>query len=130
MTIAELLKELGENKKASAEVYKTYKAMKDDEELLKAELMDKLHEVSLKSAKGSAFTASIVPRVSIIVKHEQSVLEWLKEAPDIEADAYIGLKTTAFKQFAEGLLKKTGELIDGTDVVTNESISIKANKEK
>lgn len=128
MTIAELLKELGENKKQSNEVYKTYKALRADEDLLKTELMVQLRDAGLKTAKGQDFTASIAEKPTIIVKHEQSVLEWLKNTPDIESDLYIGVKAQAFNTLATAMLKNTGELIDGTELETRESLSIRRNK--
>ena len=39
---------------------------------------------------------------------------------------YVGLKATPFKSFAMTYMK-TGEVIDGTDYVINESLMIKEN---
>jgi|ERR1022692_3169101 hypothetical protein len=128
MNLAELLEKLGQNKKQAAEFYGKYKELREQEDALKFELTDKLHEMDLKTAKGNTFTASIAERPTIIIEHEQSVLDWLKQAPEIEEDAYIGLKRTEFQSFAKGLLKRTGELIDGTDVIITEYLNIRENK--
>lgn len=128
MSISELIAKLGENKKQAANLYKSYKQLKEVEEVLKDELMLRLRENGLKSAKGEEYSASISERSDVVVTHEQSVIDWLRETPDVEEDAYIGLKTTNFKQFARQILKDTGEIIPGTDVVSADSISIKENK--
>src|SRR5690606_29290920 len=101
---------------------------KEKEEQAKAQLMAMLTDTGLKSAKGEKYSASISSRSDVVVTHEQSVIEWLKTTPDVEADAYIGLKVTPFKTLAKEILKTTGEVITGTDLTTIESISIKENK--
>jgi len=128
MDVAELIEELGAIKTASNTVYKTYKELKETEDKLKVELFAKLHDTGLKSAKGNTYTASIAEKPGVIVTHEKSVLDWLKESPDVEADAYIGLKVTPFKTFALQVMKTTGEVIPGTELQTTESLSIRANK--
>jgi hypothetical protein len=130
MDIADLIKRLGTQTAMTRELYKKYKASKDTEEAMRYELMDALTNSGMRSAKTEEFTASIAKRPSVVVTHEQSVLEWLKEAPDIETDQYIGLRTANFKALAMSLLKGTGEVIPGTEVVENESITIKANKKE
>ena len=127
-TVSELIGHIGQNKKRQAEAYREYKDLKEIEEVWKNELMRKLQEVGLKSAKGEKYSASISSRTDIVVTHEQSVLDWIKETPNIEADAYIGLKKTEFKTLAKTLLKDTGEVVPGTELTTIESITVKENK--
>lgn len=128
MDIANLISSLGELKKAQAEAYKTYKGMKEAEDSLKAQLIEQLQVVGLKSAKGDKYSVSISSRSDVVVTHEQSVIEWLKTSPDVETDAYIGLKMTPFKVLAKQVLKDTGEIVPGTNLKTIESISVKENK--
>lgn len=128
MTISELIEQLGVNKTLANETYTAYKKLKDAEEALKMQLHSKLLETGLKSAKGDKYTASITEKPSIVINHEQSILDWLKESPDVEVDAYIGLKATPFKSLAMQVLKETGEVIPGTELQTTESLSIRANK--
>ncbi len=128
MTVSDLVNELGKLSSQNKQLYKTYKEQKENEDSLRAELVAKLEETGLKSAKTNDFMASIAQRTDIRVTHEQSVLDWLKEAPDIETDQYIGLKTTNFKVLAKEVRKQTGEIIPGTEVVLSESLSIKGVK--
>lgn len=128
ISISELIEQLGLNKTLANETYVAYKKLKEAEEDLKAMLFHKLQETGLKSAKGDKYTASISEKPSIVINHEQSILDWLKESPNVEADAYIGLKATPFKSLAMQVLKETGEVIPGTELQTVESLSIRTNK--
>lgn len=128
MTLSELLQELGETKTEANAYYTAYKNMKGKEEELKTLLMAKLDEAGLKSAKGDKYSVSKVTKHDVVVTHEQSVLDWLKESPDVEEDAYIGLKTTQFKTLARQMLKDTGELAPGTETTISEVLTIKENK--
>lgn len=128
LTLAEILKTLGETKVNANEAYKTYKVYKEVEDNLKAELMFKLKDTGLKSAKGDAFTASITEKPTVVVKSEIDVIEWLKNNPEIESDFYIGLKKAEFGLMANAQLKDTGEVPNGCDVEVRESLAIRANK--
>lgn len=128
MSVTELIDEVGRANKEARALYKLYKELKDKEDVLRVELVEKLHKTGLKSAKTDMFNASISERSDIVVTHEQSVLDWLKETPDIETDQYIGLKTTNFKTLARALRKDTGEIVPGTEVVTSETLTIKGVK--
>lgn len=128
MSLSELVAALGEARTASSNAYEGYKELKGNEDQLRYELELKLHEMGLKSAKGEDFTASVVEKPTVVVKHEQSVIDWLKNTPDIESDRYIGLKTTEFQSLAKSMLKGTGEVIPGTEVEVRESLAIRANK--
>lgn len=128
MTISEILEKLGDNKKQANDLYKQYKELKEDEESLKTELSEMLDMMGLKSAKGEHYTASISDKPDIQITHEQSVINWLNETPNVEADAYIGLKKTEFKGLALQILKETGEIVPGTELLTKEVLSIRSNK--
>jgi hypothetical protein len=127
-TINQLIDKLGELGKQSAYYYGEYKKTEETKAAVKAELIQTLQAMDLRSAKTETFTASIASKPSIQVTHEQSVIDWLNETPEIETDAYIGLKKTEFKSLAMTLLKQTGEQIPGTELVTTESISVRRNK--
>ncbi len=128
MSIADIIEKLGQNKKQANELYKSYKLMKQEEEVLKADLLATLDAMGLKSAKGEHYQATITDRPDIQITHEQSVIEWLKETPNVESDAYIGLKKTEFKGLALQILKDTGEIVPGTELSTKEILSVRSNK--
>lgn len=128
MTTKDLLEELGSVKKQANKLYKEYKNLLVIEAGLKQELILNLQEIGLKSIKGEKYSASISSRPNITVQSETAVIEWLKEAPNIEADAYIGLKVTPLKGLALQILKETGEVVPGTEYSSTESLTIKENK--
>lgn len=126
--LSRLITELGTARAAASGAYEHYKELKGIEDQLRYELEAELHNVGLKTAKGSDFTASLMETPRVVVKHEPSVIEWLRNKPDIEPDRYIGIKATEFQTFARTYLKGTGEIIPGTNVEIRESLSIRANK--
>lgn len=128
MSISELIDHLGTLKNAGNEVYKTYKDFKQKEEEAKVQLKAMLEEAGMKSAKTDTYLASIGTRSDMEITNEQDVISWIKHEPNIEDDAYIGLKVTNAKILARDWFKKTGEIITGTEPVTKESISIRSNK--
>lgn len=129
-SLSELVAALGEARTASSNAYEAYKELKGIEDQLRFELEATLHNEGLKSAKGQDFTASLIETPRIVIRHEQSVIEYLRSTPDIEADRYIGVKSTEFQSLAKSLLKGTGEIIPGTKVEVRESISIRSNSKK
>lgn len=126
--ISELLNELGQVKTTANNHYKEYKALKEQEDGLKFKISETLKEMGLKTAKGDKYQVSLSEKHDIKVTSESNVLFWLKESPDVEADAYIGLKTTAFKNLANQMLKDTGEMVPGTELTMNEIVSVRANR--
>lgn len=126
--LSRLITELGVARQATSNAYEAYKELKSFEDQLRYELENELHTVGLKTAKGNDFTASLMETPRVIIKHEGSVINWLRNKPDIETDRYIGLKATEFQTFARTYLKGTGEIIPGTDIEIRESLSIRANK--
>lgn len=128
MNVSELLNKLGKNKRESAELYKAYKELKDEEDSLKELLTIQLKEAGLKSAKGEDFTASITETPTVVIKDEPAVLEWLQNTPNVESDFYIGVKKPEFNTLAKQMLKDTGELANGTEVEVRESLAIRSNK--
>ena len=126
-SIAYLVEMLGVQREASNAAYNGYKVIKETEDQIRFQLEMKLRDMELKSAKGADYTVSIASKPTIIVTREVDVIEWLKNTPDVESDFYIGLKATEFKSLAQSLLKNTGELVPGTEVVIKESLSIRSN---
>lgn len=127
--LSDLLNSLGLARRqmvAAKKVYDDYRGVVDE---LKTALSEELQLIGLKSAKGVDFTASMVERPTVIVTHEPSAIDWLKHAPDIEFDHYVGLKSREFQGLALSILKNTGEMIDGTQVMPTQYLSIKENKE-
>jgi hypothetical protein len=129
MSLSELVAALGESRAASTNAYEAYKEKKGIEDQLRYELELKLKEQGLKSAKGTDFQATITETPRIVIKNETSVIEWLRNTPDVEPDRYIGVKTTEFQTLAKSMLKGTGEVIPGTEVEVRESLAIRANKQ-
>lgn len=128
MDLSEVINQYGQAKKQANQIYTEYKKQMILVESLRFQLQEKLNDVGLRSAKSADFGVSIVSKPIINVTNEQSVVEWLKTTPNIEYDQYIGLKLTPFKSMALEYLKQTGEVINGTEFETKETISIKANK--
>lgn len=126
-TLSELIKSLGEARNAARNTYERYKELKGIEDQIRYQLELELKVSGLKTAKGHDFTASIVERPTVVVRNETEVMEWLREAPEVEADQYIGLKKTEFNTLANSVLKGTGEVIPGTEIEVRESLAIKAN---
>lgn len=129
MTVSEMVTALGELSSASKDLYKQYKEVREKEDILRTELVIKLKESGLMSAKTDSYTASLAKKPSITVTHEKEVLTWLKKSK-LETDQYIGLKTTNFKVLAMSMLKGTGEIVPGTEIVEVESLSVRSNKKK
>lgn len=128
MQISELIEAIGINKKRQSEAYKNYKELKEIEDIWKLELAAMLEEAGAKSFKGEKYSAIVSSKSDIVVTNESEVIEWLKNDPNVEEDVYIGLRLTAFKPLANEVLKKTGEIIPGTDRIIKDSLSIKENK--
>ena len=123
-----MINALGELSQAARSAYDAWQEIKQQQDALKADLMQMLQSSDMRSAKTAKYTASISSRPNIVVVNEQKVINWLKEAPGVEADHYLGLKKAEFKSLASSLLKETGEVIDGTDLERTESISVRSNK--
>ena len=124
----ELIEQLGELSTNNKALYKAYKESKDIEDELREALTLSLQSDKLKSAKTEKYLVTIAQRPAIQIDSETDVLDWIKANPKYEADMYIGLKATPFKSFAMKYMKETGEVINGTDYVVNESLMIKENK--
>ncbi len=128
MSLSDLVAALGEARLATTNCYEAYKEVKGIEDNLRYELEQQLKAEGLKSVKGANFSAVITETPCVVVKHESSVIDWLRNTPDVEADQYIGLKATEFQNLAKTMLKGTGEVIPGTEVEVRESLAIRANK--
>lgn len=121
----DLLDNLSELMEQTKVYYETYKQAKEREDKARQDLKEYMQSTGLLSAKTKTVTASIASKPTIEIKHEQSVLEWLRNSPDIEEGMYIGLKATPFKSMALAKMKATGETIDGTEVVMQEVLNIR-----
>ena len=129
MSVADLINAIGENKKIANDLYGQYKTYKDEEATLKNVLGDKLASLGLKSAKGSDYTASIAESPTLVIKDEAQVIAWIKDKLPNEVDYYIGIKKTEFNSLAKTVAKEA-KTIDGTELVINESLAIRANKKE
>lgn len=128
MELAELINEYGELKRKANKMYAEYKNMQVHISELSGLLQAKLDSVGLKSAKSDKYGISVSHRTNVVVTNEHAVIEWLKNTPNVEYDFYIGLKTAPFKTLANQVLKETGEIIDGTELESKQSLTVKANK--
>ena len=123
-----LIDQYGRQKAEANKMYADYKNFLVEVEHTRKLLQAELESSGLRSAKSKDYSVSTVTRPVIEITNEQQAINWLKDMPNIEYDLYIGLKTTSFKKLALELLKQTGEVIEGTEYSTNESITVKDNK--
>lgn len=130
MSLSELVAALGEARVAASNLYQTYKEAKGIEDQLRYQLEEQLKVSGLKSVKGADFQAVITETPRVVIKHEQSVIDWLRNTPDVETDRYVGVKASEFQSLAKAMLKDTGEMIPGTEVEVRETLAIRANKQK
>ena len=130
MIVNELIELLGALKKEANNLYYQYKEKQAAITGIQNDLRSELDSLGLRSAKSLNFGVSIVTKPNIQVLHEPSVIEWLNNTPNIESDAYIGLKLTNFKPLALEILKQTGEIIPGTELSQSESLTIRSNERK
>lgn len=128
MNVNELLDLIGNERQRLNAMYSEYKDGMVKLAELKQQLQDTLVQNGLKSAKNEHFGVSLVQKPKVDVLSEQAVREWLENAPNIESDAYIGLKLTPFKQLATQWYKDTGEMIDGVEYSSEETLTIRNNK--
>lgn len=130
MPLSEIITALGDARKAASNAYMRYKELKDIEDQLRYELELELRFQHLKSVKGADYSAVLTETPRIVIKQEHEVMAWLQEAPDIETDRYVGVKSAEFQTLAKSLLKGTGEIIPGTTVEVRETLAIRAIKPK
>lgn len=128
MKVNDLIELIGSKRQHLNAMYSEYKDGMVELAELKQQLHEQLIESGLKSAKTDNYGVSIVQKPKIDVRSEQAVKEWLENAPNVESDAYIGLKLTPFKKLATTWFKDTGEMIDGVEYSSEESLTIKSNK--
>lgn len=129
-TLSKLVTALGKARIKRVIAYEKYTELRNNEALIRTELYAELQTVGLLSAKGEDYTASIVQKPTIVIRHEQTVMNWLRETPNIESDLYIGIKQDAFKGLAQSVLKTTGEIIPGAELEMRENLSIRSNIKK
>lgn len=109
--------------------YNVYKAGKDLEDELRRQIQEELHANKLQQIKTDNTTISLTERSSLQIMNEAMVIEWLNSEPNVEADAYIGVKRANLETLAKQMLKETGEIIPGTDTQVTETLSIRTKKE-
>lgn len=130
MNLPDLMNKLAQARKASQDAYEAYRMHKTIEDGVRDELEAKLRSEGLKSAKNDDYIVSIATRPIIQIRSESMVIDWLRRQPDIEPDLYIGVKKTQFDTLARMALKATGEIVPGTEIETNEYLSIKQVKKE
>lgn len=108
--------------------YAVYKAGKDLEDELRHQIQEELHANQLKQIKTDDTTISLSERSSLQIMNESMVIDWLRNEPNVEVDAYIGVKRANLETLAKQMLKETGEIIPGTDTQYNEVLSIRTKK--
>jgi len=130
MNIPDMMASLVSARHNTKMAYDVYKLCKEEEEAVRDNLMVKLAQSGLKSAKDAetGTMASIATRESIKVIDESKVLRWIKENPVLELKPYVGLNKLAFTPVAKQWLKETGEIIPGTELDEVDYISIKEKK--
>ena len=126
--ITTLIDQIGDLNNEANEHFVAYKDIKERLDVLKMQLSATLNEVGLKSAKTNRYNASIVFKSDILLEDEHTVMDWLKNTPDVEYDTYIGIRKPEFKTLAREWFKGTGEIIPGTATKQTESLSIRKVK--
>lgn len=110
--------------------YDVYKAGKDLEDALRQQVQEELISNKLKQVKTDSATISLNQKQTFYITNEVAVRDWLENTPDVEADAYIGVKKPALESLAKVMLKQTGEIIPGTDMQVSEILSIRTAKKE
>jgi hypothetical protein len=128
--LANLVNDLGAAKAAGKQAYEAYRAIKAEEAALQEQLETALYVLNLRSAKASNYTASVAEKPTVVIYDEQATVTWLKEAPGVEYDQYVGLKKAEFNTLANSLLKHEDVIIPGTNVEVRKSLRITASKQK
>lgn len=127
MEIKQLLELLAWQKQSYEECKQEYDEAKEKLDITKQLLMDKLAEIGLKSAKNDELTVSIVSKPYFKVLDQTAAMDWLKDEPEVDERVYIKtiVDSKALEGLAKEVLKKTGEIIPGSEFVSSEYMSVR-----
>lgn len=127
LTIPQLISLVGQSAVQNRNLYKQYNESKGQEAQARALLKTKLQEEGMLSAKTEQYAVSITKKPDVNVVDDKAAIAWMRERK-LDLNYYVGLKKTEFKTMARAMLKETGEVAGGTEVVEIESLSIRENK--
>ena len=127
LTIPQLISLVGQSTVQNRALYGQYKESKEQEDQARALLQSKLQEEGMLSAKTENYVVSIAKKTDVNVIDDKAAIAWMRERK-LDLNYYVGLKKTEFKTMARAMLKETGEVAGGTEVVEIESLSIRENK--
>lgn len=127
LTIPQLISLVGQSAVQNRNLYKQYNKSKGQEAQARALLKTKLQEEGMLSAKTEQYAVSITKKPDVNVVDDKAAIAWMRERK-LDLNYYVGLKKTEFKTMARAMLKETGEVAGGTEVVEIESLSIRENK--
>lgn len=102
----------------------------DELNQVKEKVFMELQKAKLKSARTDDFTVSIAVRNSLQVTHQNTLMEWLKNEPNVEPDLYIQINKRALEPLVKQALKETGEIVPGVEFTQSEYISLRSNKKE
>jgi len=126
LTIPQLISLVGQSAVQNRNLYKQYNESKGQEAQARALLKTKLQEEGMLSAKTEQYAVSITKKPDVNVVDDKAAIAWMRERK-LDLNYYVGLKKTEFKTMARAMLKETGEVAGGTEVVEIESLSITEN---
>lgn len=127
LTVPQLISLVGQSAVQNRTLYKQYTESKEQEYQARAILQEKLRESGMLSAKTENYMVSITKKSDVNVIDDKAAIAWMRDRK-LDLNYYVGLKKTEFKTMARAMLKETGEVAGGTEVVETESLSIRENK--
>ena len=127
LTIPQLISLVGQSTVQNRALYRQYKESKEQEDQARALLQSKLQEEGMLSAKTENYVVSIAKKTDVNVIDDKAAIAWMRDRK-LDLNYYVGLKKTEFKTMARAMLKETGEVAGGTEIVESESLSIRENK--
>ena len=100
--------------------------LKEEEALLKEMIMFDMQATKSKRTEAvSGLYASRVERTDVRVTDQSKVEHWLTDN-NFALDEYLRLDLARVTPLVKATIKETGEIPEGTEIVTNEYISIKS----
>lgn len=127
-----MLKDKAQNLAEARELVNRLKTQLDEAKVLKDNiqqaLIEEMSEQGFKSIKTDTHNFAVVNKKDVRIVDEQALKQHLGRTGMLDSLMVHKVDTVAFKSTANAMLKETGEMFDGTEVVETEYMSIKAQK--
>lgn len=127
MKISEHLEKYTKAKHEADEAYQKYAEKRDKADALKAALWEQMQKIGVDSVKSTVGTASVRRTQGFQITDMDLVRNWLMDN-GIDETPYIKFNKTGIDSLLATALKKNGELVPGTQLVTTEALSIREAK--